>query len=93
VKVAMKQLFYTIGEPPGILLSLLPAPQQAIMSLNYGKAMRELYDEKVLQGEEWYGMEKIVRDEYAGSYGNKMDLGDDEDDYDEDYDEETGGEG
>ena len=32
VKVAMKQLFYTMGEPPGILLSLLPAPQQAIMS-------------------------------------------------------------
>lgn len=43
VKIAMKQLFYTVGKPPAILLSLLPAPQQAIMSLNYGAAMTDLY--------------------------------------------------
>jgi len=43
VKIAMKQLFYTVGNPPAILLSLLPAPQQAIMSLNYDAAMTGLY--------------------------------------------------
>lgn len=84
VKVAMKQLFYTMGEPPGILLSLLPAPQQAIMSLDYGKSMRELYDEKVLQGEEWYEMEK---NDSEGEQSLFWD--DDEEDYDEEYDEES----
>ena len=43
VKVALKQVFYTVGEPPSILLSLLPAPQQAIMSLKYGAVMKGLY--------------------------------------------------
>jgi hypothetical protein len=84
VKVAMKQLFYTMGEPPGILLSLLPAPQQAIMSLDYGKSMRELYDEKVLQGEEWYEMEKN-----ANEGEDSLFWDDDEEDYDEEYDEES----
>jgi hypothetical protein len=80
----MKQLFYTMGEPPGILLSLLPAPQQAIMSLDYGKSMRELYDEKVLQGEEWYEMEKN-----ANEGEDSLFWDDDEEDYDEEYDEES----
>ena len=43
MKIAMKQLFYTAGRPPAIFLSLLPAPQQAIMSLDYGKAVEDLY--------------------------------------------------
>lgn len=90
MKVAMKQLFYTMGEPPGILLSLLPAPQQAIMSLDYSKAMRKLYDEKVLQGEEWYEMEKEEASaEGAASDGDGLFWDDDEDDYDEGYDEDT----
>ena len=84
MKVAMKQLFYTMGEPPGILLSLLPAPQQAIMSLDYGKSMRELYDEKVLQGEAWYEMEEKAKDE-----GGDELVWDDEDEYDEEYDEDS----
>uniref|UniRef100_A0A7S2S604 Uncharacterized protein n=1 Tax=Eucampia antarctica TaxID=49252 RepID=A0A7S2S604_9STRA len=45
VKIMLKQLFYAIGQPPGIFLSLLAAPQQAIMSLNYNAAMRDLYGE------------------------------------------------
>jgi hypothetical protein len=85
VKVAMKQLFYTMGEPPGILLSLLPAPQQAIMSLDYGKSMRELYDEKVLQGEEWYEMEKNASEGEESLFWDD----DEEKDYDEEYDEES----
>jgi len=43
IKVVIKQIFYAIGQPPGILLSLLPAPQQAIMSCDYGQCMRDLY--------------------------------------------------
>ncbi|KAL7482393.1 hypothetical protein ACHAW6_008060 [Cyclotella cf. meneghiniana] len=54
VKVTIKQLFYAIGEPPGILLSLLPAPQQAIVSLDYANAIRGLYGEDVVRGESWY---------------------------------------
>jgi len=87
MKVAMKQLFYTMGEPPGILLSLLPAPQQAIMSLDYGKAMMELYDEKVLQGEVWYEMEEKANDE--GDDQLVWDEDDYDEDYDDDYDDET----
>jgi len=69
VKVSMKQLFYMMGEPPGIALSLLPAQQQRIMSLDYGAVMRGLYGEKVLlksllnkseEGkEEWMEMEQM----------------------------------
>ena len=85
----MKQLFYTIGEPPGIFLSLLPAPQQAIMSLDYGRVMRGLYDEKVLAGEEWLDFEREEEEgrsviggdvnEFVGEY--------DDDGYDDEYDE------
>ena len=47
VKVCIKQLFYAIGEPHGILLSLFPAPQQAIMSCNYDEKMMDLYGKDV----------------------------------------------
>ena len=42
-KIVMKQIFYAIGKPPAIFLSLLPAPQQAIMDLDMSQAMKELY--------------------------------------------------
>ena len=68
VKVALKQVFYTIGEPPSILLSLLPAPQQAIMSLKYGAVMKGLYGEKVLEDSDgidkkWLDLERMEEDE------------------------------
>jgi hypothetical protein len=89
VKVALKQLFYTIGEPPGIILSLLPAPQQAIMSLNYGNVMRDLYGEKALEGEEWLELERREKEAIGSSIGEDDDT-DDEFDYgvydDEEYD-------
>ena len=100
----MKQLFYTIGEPPGIFLSLLPAPQQAIMSLNYGNVMRGLYGEKVLEkggNEEWLEMERMEMNDATASSGKmRVDVYDDEydgldedeyDQYDEsDYDSDDG---
>mmetsp|Transcript_7774 Transcript_7774/g.15906 ORF Transcript_7774/g.15906 Transcript_7774/m.15906 type:complete len:589 (-) Transcript_7774:189-1955(-) len=89
IKVALKQLFYTIGEPPGILLSLLPAPQQAIMSLDYGGVMRELYGEKVLEGEKWMEMEmrENTRGVAAGDE-NELDIDEDLEEFDEDSDYE-----
>lgn len=96
VKVAMKQLFYTLGEPPGIFLSLLPAPQQAIMSLDYGGVMKGLYGEKVLEGEEWYVSENMEQEELLGKTSNEIGGGlefddgydqyDDDDESDYDYD-------
>ncbi|KAL7528153.1 hypothetical protein ACHAXR_002293 [Thalassiosira sp. AJA248-18] len=87
VKVAMKQLFYTIGEPPGILLSLLPAPQQAIMSLDYGGVMRGLYDEKVLEGEEWWGGMEEEEEEQHQWLGESDDDGSSLEDFEFDNDE------
>ena len=38
-----KTLFYMIANPPGIVLSLLPAPQQAILIFNAEKSYSALY--------------------------------------------------
>ena len=78
VKIAMKQLFYTVGKPPAILLSLLPAPQQAIMSLNYDAAMTDLY-----------GKEGVSLGAAAAASGQRSAFEEDEDEIDED--EEDGG--
>ena len=80
VKIAMKQMFYTIGEPPAILLSLLPAPQQTIMSLNYRSTMVDLYGEEAkhigAMRESGSDASYVVSDEY------------DSDVYDEPYDDD-----
>ena len=86
VKVAMKQLFYTAGEPPGILLSLLPAPQQAIMSCDYAGIMVELYGEDVLEGEEWFELDRAEREGRAIGEGVDRDDDDDEEYSDSVYD-------
>ena len=42
----LKELFYIVlRNPPSILLSLLPAPQQACLSLSEADAMRLIYGE------------------------------------------------
>ena len=88
----MKRLFYTIGEPPGIFLSLLPAPQQAIMSLDYGDAMRGLYGEEVLENsgqEEWLELEqrRTMMGEEEGGSSEEFEFDDEYDQYDDDDDE------
>ncbi|EJK69922.1 hypothetical protein THAOC_08778 [Thalassiosira oceanica] len=72
----MKQLFHTAGEPPGILLSLLPAPQQAIMSCDYAGIMVDLYGEAALEGEEWFEMDRAGREGRA--VGEEVDTDDDD---------------
>lgn len=48
VKLLIRQLFYALfDQPPVFFLSLLPAPQQAILSLNMRKAMHTLYGEHI----------------------------------------------
>jgi hypothetical protein len=71
VKVAIKQLFYTIGEPPGILLTLLPAPLQAIMSCDYDMALKGVYGDDIDQYND------VINSESRGIFSS-----DDEDDFD-----------
>ena len=92
VKVALKQVFYTIGDPPSILLSLLPAPQQAIMSLKYGAVMKGLYGEKVLEDsdgidKEWLDLERMEEEDLIGGDSFGGDLSDNEEEYGE-YDDQ-----
>jgi hypothetical protein len=54
---------------------LLPAPQQAIMSLNYASAMKELYGDDVITGESWY--EDIIAESDADDYDDEYDSYDD----------------
>jgi len=43
VKILIKQAFYVCSQPPPILLSLLPAPQQAILDFKLGTELKALY--------------------------------------------------
>lgn len=94
-----------MGEPPGIILSLLPAPQQAIMSCDYSAVMKKLYasdgmnDNDVLENEEWLLMEREEIDEMkmygasqwgsTGSSKGGANLEDEEYDDDDDYDDDN----
>lgn len=43
MKLTIKQLFYFCSQPPGILLSLLPAPQQAILNFVQDVELQAVY--------------------------------------------------
>jgi len=45
VKICFKALFYMLSNPPSILLSFLPAPQQAILSVDLRASCVALYGE------------------------------------------------
>lgn len=48
VKLLLRQAMYAVlDHPPSILLSLLPAPQQSILSLDFKKAMETVYGQYV----------------------------------------------
>ena len=81
VKVAIKQMFYTIGEPPGILLSLLPAPQQCIMSCQYDEALKGVYGDDV---ENYNDM----INENVGDDNDSAITEDSDEDFDDEYDGE-----
>ena len=43
VKMWTKIIFYMMSNPPGIVASLLPAPEQAILNANFEKSFATLY--------------------------------------------------
>jgi hypothetical protein len=49
VKIYLKQAFYACANPPGIVLSLLPAPQQAILNFDEEEARKTLYGDTVVK--------------------------------------------
>jgi hypothetical protein len=94
VKVCAKQLFYTIGEPPGLFLSLLAAPQQTIMSCKYDDAMKNVYGDDVGKFNE------LINDDEISTNSGNSSVEDDDDDlssydeesdceYDDEYDDES----
>jgi len=80
VKILLKQTFYAMANPPGILLSLLPAPQQAILSFNENDAREELY-----------GTDKEVVDAEIRGDGERDDEADGDDEFDSSDDENDSG--
>jgi hypothetical protein len=101
VKIFMKQIFYAIGEPPSIILSLLPAPQQAIMSYHYNEAIVQLYgegsgndligsDEREEDGEEEEDDDDNMQEELDEELDEEeeVDADDEEEDIDQDDDDE-----
>jgi len=91
VKIFIKQLFYAVGTPPGILLSLLPAPEQAIMSLDVKKAMRDIYGVEENNGDELEedeeeGLEE--ESELEEEYDDIIEETEEDDDTDTDSDDE-----
>jgi DUF2407 ubiquitin-like domain len=52
MKLYIRQVLYTVlYNPPSIVLSLLPAPQQAILSLNMSDAMKRIFGEYIVLDE------------------------------------------
>ena len=47
VKIWLKQGFYAAAHPPAILLSLLPAPQQVILSFDEAKSRQALFGKSI----------------------------------------------
>jgi hypothetical protein len=90
VKVALKRFLYTLlDHPPGILLSLLPAPQQVLLNLQPREAMELLYGAHALENRVVGTDLSSEEDEDALSEDDEEedDL-DEDDDWDEDEDDE-----
>ena len=101
VKMWTKIIFYMLSNPPGIMASLLPAPEQAILNANIEKSFAALYRPheavNVVQQEttpkKSFGLaraDKEVEEEDADSVEdteNEDDSGDVVDDDDDDDDD------
>ena len=95
VKLLLRQLWYLVlDHPPSIVLSLMPAPQQAILDLNVAEAMQTIYGTFAAEnrsgrrhGNEEAWSTKAVSDSYRGiDIEEEEEEGGDEDD-DDDVDE------
>jgi len=89
VKILVKQLFYTLSNPPGIFLTLMPAPQQAILSFDIDDAREKLYGPTTASSDaaSQQNVEEDMDDESSSS------MTDEDDDSDSsDYDSDSDGE-
>ena len=89
VKLMWKELLYLLlRNPPGIVLSLLPAPQQAMLALSDDEAMRLIYGDDapvaVVDDEE----SDADIPEWDDEEDEEEDVGDSYDDEDEDSEED-----
>jgi hypothetical protein len=83
VKFMIKQIVYTLlDHPPGIVLSLLPAPQQKILSLNVDDELDAVYGNFIVRS---VPKENAVEDD---NVDDDSDDETDEDDYEEVYDDD-----
>ena len=92
VKLLLKQALYTLlDHPPGILLSLLPAPQQAILNLDYAKELELLYKDYMAEEIPRSLTDKVQEEEEEDSDNDDDDddESDDSDDFDSDDDDDS----
>ena len=82
VKLFFKQAFFVLSDPPGIFLSLLPAPQQALLNFDMEKAYNALYQ-----------TEKQKAAEAAKAVSDMEEAEDEKDKADEDVEEASDDEG
>jgi hypothetical protein len=86
VKMWLRQVLYAVlDHPPSVFLSLLPAPQQAILSLHMSAAMQTLYGNHLVSAANQAGLPNH-RD--TAPLPVESDDDDDDDDDQEDNDEE-----
>jgi nucleosome binding factor SPN SPT16 subunit len=85
VKMWSKILFYMITDPPSFVLSLLPAPQQAILALDMEKSFAALYS----PGEEKLAEKSAPKpDADEEEEEEEQDVEEDEDDEEEEGEED-----
>lgn len=90
VKLWIKQVLYAVlDHPPGIFLSLLPAPQQAILNLDVAEAMRLLYGSSVAAQETKGTVDEEDGDVFYDALESENDESNDEDEDEDDSDEDA----
>jgi hypothetical protein len=91
VKMYAKILFYMMSDPPGIIKSLLPAPQQAILDMDMKKSYFALYSSSTEQEEEkapTASKSQAVEDEDEDESESEQETEDEEESESEDENEE-----
>jgi hypothetical protein len=90
IKIWSKVLFYSMVDPPGIVLSLLPAPQQAILSMNMEQSYAALYstEEEKVATQQAAVKSKVVEEEAEDDEDSEAADEEDSEDESEAEDEE-----
>ena len=82
-KIWLKTAFYFLSNPPSILLTLLPAPQQTILGVSYEESYAAIY------GSSSHGSSSLSEEEKEDDDGEEEEEDDDdESEYEDDDDEE-----